>query len=162
MEEYLDAISAHIKLHKSPFNFHFADWKNLLNSFCTGDYIFQIDADEIPSEDLMYSLHSIIEQGIDVILVPRENKVNGLTSEHIKKWGWSVDSYQRVNWPDYQWRLYSNKPDIKWINKVHERLDGFKTFSTLPSDVGEDSLFLHHSKTIERQEKQNSFYDTLI
>ena len=162
VEEYLDAISAHIKLHKSPFNFHFADWKNLLNSFCTGDYIFQIDADEIPSEDLMYSLHSIIEQGIDVILVPRENKVNGLTSEHIKKWGWSVDSYQRVNWPDYQWRLYSNKPDIKWINKVHERLDGFKTFKNLPSDVGGDSLFLHHSKTIERQEKQNSFYDTLI
>lgn len=161
VESFLDTISPHISLRKSPFNFHFADWKNRLNSYCKKDYIFQIDADELPAQDLMDSLHSIIEQGVDVILVPRENTVEGLTEQHIKNWGWKVDEMNRVNWPDYQWRLYRNDPSIKWINKVHERLDGYKTFSSLPPEIEYGMLFLHHPKTIERQEKQNNFYNTL-
>jgi glycosyltransferase involved in cell wall biosynthesis len=161
VESFLDTISPHISLRKSPFNFHFADWKNRLNSYCKKDYIFQIDADELPAQDLMDSLHSIIEQGVDVILVPRENTVEGLTEQHIKNWGWKVDEMNRVNWPDYQWRLYRNDPSIKWINKVHERLDGYKTFSSLPPGMEYGMLFLHHPKTIERQERQNNFYNTL-
>jgi hypothetical protein len=161
VELFLDTVSSHISLHKSPFNFHFADWKNLLNSYCTKDYIFQIDADESPAQDLMDSLHAIVKQDIDVILVPRENTVEGLTEEHIKKWGWRVDGLNRVNWPDYQWRLYRNDPSIKWINKVHERLDGYKTFSTLPSEIEYGMLFLHHPKNIIRQEKQNQLYNNI-
>jgi len=161
VESFLDTISSHICLHKSPFNFHFADWKNRLNSYCKKDYIFQIDADELPAQDLMDSLHSIIKQGVDVILVPRENTVEGLTEEHIKNWGWKVDEMERVNWPDYQWRLYRNDPSIKWINKVHERLDGYKTFSTIPSGMEYGMLFLHHPKDIRRQEKQNQLYSEL-
>jgi glycosyltransferase involved in cell wall biosynthesis len=161
VESFLDTISPHISLCKSPFNFHFADWKNRLNSYCKKDYIFQIDADELPAQDLMDSLHSIIEQGVDVILVPRENTVEGLTEQHIKKWGWRVDGMNRVNWPDYQWRLYRNDSSIKWVNKVHERLDGYKTFSSLPPGTEYGMLFLHHPKTIERQERQNNFYNTL-
>jgi hypothetical protein len=161
VESFLDTISSHILLHKSPFNFHFADWKNKLNSYCTKDYIFQIDADEIPAEYLMNSLHSIIEQNVDVILIPRENTVEGLTNEHIQKWGWRVDNMNRVNWPDYQWRLYRNDPSIKWINKVHEKLDGYKTFSTLPTGMEYGMLFLHHPKNIIRQEKQNELYEKI-
>ncbi len=64
----------------------------------------------------------------------------------------------RINFPDYQWRIYKNIPTIKWINKVHERLNGFKIYSTLPPL---DEFCLLHPKTIERQEKQNEFYNTL-
>lgn len=161
VENFLDSVSPNISLRKSLFNFHFADWKNRLNSYCKKDYIFQIDADELPAQDLMDSLHSIIEQGVDVILVPRENTVEGLTKEHIDKWGWNVDEMNRVNWPDYQWRLYRNDSSIKWINKVHEKLDGFKTFSAIPSGAEYGMLFLHHPKDIKRQEKQNDLYDKL-
>jgi hypothetical protein len=161
VESFLDNISPHIYLRKAPFNFHFANWKNKLNSYCTKDYIFQIDADEVPAKDLMDSLHSIIKQEVDVILIPRENTVEGLTSEHIKNWGWKVDEMGRVNWPDYQWRLYRNNPSVKWVNKVHEKLDGFKTFSTLPLGAEYGMLFLHHPKNITRQEKQNELYNTL-
>ena len=161
VETYLDTISAHISLHKHPFISHFAKWKNLLNSFCSKDYIFQIDADETPTQDLIDSLRDIISQDIDVILVPRHNTVDGLTDNHIKKWGWNVDDMGRVNWPDYQWRLYKNNSSIKWINKVHEVLDGFKTYSALPSDMESGLLFLNHPKSIERQEKQNEYYNTL-
>jgi hypothetical protein len=94
---------------------------------------------------------------VDVYLVPRINTVSGLTEEHIQKWKWKVEG-DRINFPDYQWRIYKNIPTIKWINKVHERLDGFKTYSTLPP---QDEFCLLHPKTIERQEKQNNFYNTL-
>ena len=59
---------------------------------------------------------------------------------------------------DYQWRIYKNLDKIKWINKVHERLDGFDQYATLPMEEG---FALYHHKGIERQEKQNNFYDTL-
>lgn len=142
------------------FEGHFADWKNKLTSYCTGDYIFQIDADEIPHKYLIDALPGILEENTDleVLLVPRVNTVEGLTMEHINKWGWHVDINGRVNWPDYQWRIWKNKPEIKWVNKVHERLEGFKTYAPLPA---EQSLALYHPKDIARQEKQNSYYETL-
>lgn len=142
------------------FEGHFGDWKNLLTSYCTGDYIFQIDADEMPSEYLINSLPEILElnNDVDVMLVPRVNTVEGLTQEHINKWGWNVNNEGWVNWPDYQWRVYKNVPSIEWKNKVHERLDGYKTISTLPQD---SEFALYHPKTIDKQEKQNSYYDTL-
>ena len=142
------------------FDGHFADWKNKLTKYCDGDYIFQIDADEMPHKFLLDNLPEILEgnQDLEVLLVPRVNTVEGLTQEHIQKWGWNVDEEGKVNWPDYQWRIWKNKPEIKWINKVHERLDGFKTYAPLPDD---ESYSLYHPKTIERQEKQNAYYSTL-
>ena len=94
---------------------------------------------------------------VDVYLVPRINTVSGITEEHIQKWRWNIES-DRINFPDYQWRIYKNNSLIKWINKVHERLDGFKTYSILPA---QDEFCLLHPKTIKKQEQQNKFYNTL-
>jgi hypothetical protein len=149
-----------IKLIESKFEGHFADWKNLLTSHCTGNYIFQIDADEMITEVLIGNLPTILESnpGNEVFLVPRVNTVTGLTQEHITKWRWNVDEEDRVNWPDYQWRIWKKKPEIKWVNKVHERLEGFKTYAPIPALP---DLALQHPKTIDRQERQNNYYDTL-
>jgi len=148
-----------IKLAKDKFQGHFGDWKNKLTSHCSGDYIFQIDADEFPTNTLIDCLPSLLESnpGIEVYLVPRINMVEGITPHHIEKWAWKVSPEGWVNFPDYQWRIYKNKPYIRWVNKVHERLDGFKTFAVLPP---QESYCLHHPKTIERQERQNALYDT--
>lgn len=142
------------------FEGHFADWKNMLTEYCSGDYIFQIDADEVPNEVLIKNLPTILETNPDneVYYVPRINTVEGLTNEHIQKWGWRVDNNGWVNWPDYQMRIWKNKPEIKWRNKVHEVLEGHKNFSALPA---QQELALYHPKTIDKQEKQNSYYDTL-
>ena len=149
-----------ILLIESEFEGHFADWKNKLSKVCSGDYIFQIDADEVPCTPLIESLPYILEinQELDVLLVSRVNTVEGLTQEHIQKWGWNVNSEGWVNWPDYQWRIYRNSPEIKWKNKVHEVLEGFKTYTALPM---EEDYSLYHPKTIERQERQNNYYETL-
>ena len=142
------------------FDGHFAEWKNKLTEYCTGDFIFQIDADEIPDRYLIEHLPEILESNPDneVYLVPRVNTVKGLTQEHINKWRWNVNEEGWVNWPDYQWRIWKNLPDIKWKNKVHEVLEGFKTYAPLPS---EEVFALYHPKGIKKQEKQNAFYDTL-
>ena len=162
IEQFLRAKSVNNELSWFPGEFkgHFAEWKNKLTSLCSGDYIFQIDADEIPNQLLLLNLPAILEcnPDNDVYLVPRVNTVKGLTNEHINKWRWNVNKEGWVNWPDYQWRVWKNIPEIKWINKVHEKLEGFKTFAALPEQEG---LALYHHKDIERQEKQNEYYETL-
>jgi hypothetical protein len=145
---------------EAEFDNHFANWKNKLNSMCTGDYIFQIDADEYPNKYLIEALPEIFEANpsVDAYVVPRINTVEGLTQEHIIKWRWAVNDDGWVNWPDYQWRIYKNSPDIKWKNKVHEVIEGYKTMAQLP---GYEDFALYHPKTIKRQEKQNEYYETL-
>jgi glycosyltransferase involved in cell wall biosynthesis len=141
-----------------PLNKDFATFKNNLKGLCTKDYIFQIDADEYLSEGLLMYLPAILEDNssIEMFSIPRINTVEGLTQEHIMQWGWRVDEKGWVNYPDYQNRLLKNQPEIHWINKVHEKLTGAKTISSLPP-----GLDLIHPKTIERQEKQNNYYNTI-
>ena len=162
VEEFLRAksINGEISWHGGDFNHNFADWKNKLTSLCTGDYIFQIDADEIPHPSLITALPMILESNPDneVYLVPRVNTVEGLTQEYINKWGWNVNDNGWINFPDYQWRIWKNVHNIRWVNKVHEKLQGFKTYAPLPA---KEELSLYHPKDIERQVKQNNYYDTL-
>jgi len=142
-----------------PLNKDFATYKNNLKSHCTGDYIFQIDADEIPHEVMIAYLPQVLEENeADIIFVPRVNTVNGLTQEHIQKWRWNVNERGWVNWPDYQTRIYRNTEDVTWMNKVHEKITGYDTFSNFPA---EEHWALYHPKQIDRQEKQNEFYNTI-
>ena len=161
VEEYLRSHSLNDEFvwFKAKFDNHFANWKNKLSSLCSGDYIFQIDADEMIDEYQCKVIPQVIESNnVDVIMVPRINTVDGLTQEHITKWGWNVNEYGWINFPDYQWRIYRNKSSVMWINPVHEQLTGFNTIAQLPA--GPDWALTHH-KTIQKQEKQNNYYNTL-
>ena len=163
VENYLRIKSISTYTHftwvAAEFDGHFADWKNKLNSLCTGDFIFQIDADEYLPNEFIDLLHQILQANpeVDLYYVPRINTVSGLTEEHIQKWGWRVQN-GRVNYPDYQTRIYRNNSEVKWRNKVHEVIEGYRQFTVLPEV---DALSLIHPKTIERQEKQNAYYESL-
>lgn len=142
-----------------PLNKDFASYKNNLKKHCTKDYIFQIDADEIPHEVMINYLPQVLaDNPVDIIFVPRVNTVNGLSQEHIEKWRWNVNEKGWVNWPDYQTRIYRNTEDVTWMNKVHEKITGYDTFSNFPA---EEHWALYHPKEIDRQEKQNKFYETI-
>jgi len=142
-----------------PFDGHFANMKNRLTDMCNGDYIYQIDADEMVSEYCLENLPQVLQYNfVDVLLVPRINTVKGLTQEHIDKWGWRVNKKGWVNFPDPQFRIYRNNGKIKWKNKVHEVLEAHTSISQLPH---EEPWCLIHEKTIKRQEKQNAYYSTL-
>jgi len=147
------------------FKNNFADIKNFLNSKCSGNYIFNIDADEIVAPHFLMNIYDIIAFNLDVDLfwVPRVNIVNGLTDVHILKWGWvmtKLDQFERhaVNWPDYQGRLFKNKEEIKWTRPVHEVINGHNSHVFLPQNP---EYALVHVKDIERQEKQNEHYSEI-
>ena len=143
-----------------PLNGHFSNFKNNLKEHCTGNWIFQIDADELPHEFLITNLKDILKNNpkIDLLLVPRINTVDGLTQEHISKWNWNVNKEGWVNFPDYQTRIIQNNPSIQWASKVHEVIAGFSTKSFLPQ---EERWCLYHPKNIKRQEVQNQLYEDI-
>jgi glycosyltransferase involved in cell wall biosynthesis len=186
-----------IQLHSHKFMGHYADHKNFANKQCTGDWILNLDADEYVTDDFLGFIPLIIDNNptVDAYAVPRLNTVDGLTLDHVRKWGWIITQMEElrsikeldsksaeyellkqyqyiineensivtyyvpvVMWPDYQYRLYKRTPNIKWINKVHERLTGYEQFAVFPQ---EKSLAIVHHKEIVRQEKQNAFYETL-
>jgi len=140
------------------WNNNFAEWKNILNGYCTGDYIYQIDADEMISEYMIKNLHEILSMNpeVDLIFVPRINTVNGLTQEHIQKWRWNVNENGWINFPDVQGRIY--RKNMIWYGKVHERIIGGQRFSSLPLD---EEYCIQHHKDIKRQERQNKLYSSI-
>ena len=156
----LDKYSAFVRVIEFPLKGNFAAFKNNLKKYCTGAWIFQIDADEYLSDSLIKNLPSILQTNptVDLFLVPRINTVEGLTQEHINKWQWRVDEKGWVNFPDYQTRILQNSPKISWASKVHEVLTGHNNFVMLPA---EEEYCLYHPKGIERQERQNNFYSAL-
>jgi len=163
IKDYLNIISQihrNIRVISFPLNKDFASFKNNLKNNANGIFIFQIDADEMPSEYLVENIHTFLEynKDVDLFFVPRINTVNGLTAEHIKKWGWKVNEKGWVNFPDYQTRIYRRTSEIEWSGKVHERIVGFENYTSFPAD---EIYCIIHPKTIDRQERQNNYYDTL-
>jgi len=161
IDSYRDKLK-NFKVIEFPLDKDFARFKNNLKTHCSKEWIFNIDADEMPCVILLQNIHEILALNpqIDMISIPRWNTVDGITDEHIRRWRWRYDELGRVNWPDYQTRLYKNKKEIVWKNKVHERLFGYEVSATanLPA---EEVYCLYHPKSIERQESQNNFYSKI-
>ena len=148
-----------IKVYQRKWNGDFAEHKNSVIENCSGDYIFHFDADEYPHETLLSQIKQIIEMNdVDLIWIPRVNTVEGLTNEWSNKWRWRVTEKGWVNYPDYQSRVFRRSKDIRWVNKVHERIVGTKTYAHLPPH---EELSLYHPKTIDKQIKQNELYSTI-
>ena len=149
-----------IKIYQRKLDGDFSAQKNSVIENCDGDYIFHIDADEIPHENLINILPEMVETNdVDLVWVPRVNTVEGLTDEHCTKWGWRVTKLGWVNYPDYQSRVFRNDEKIRWRKPVHEHIWGCKTYAHLPP---QEELSLYHHKTIEKQEQQNKLYEEIL
>ena len=141
-------------------NNDYATQKNYLKSMCSGDYSFNLDADEMISRWLIKNIHGILEDNqIDLIYLPRINTVEGLTQQHIQQWGWNVNEEGWINFPDWQGRVFKNRPNIKWEKPVHEVIKGFQTYAHLPT---EKPFCMLHYKKIEKQEQQNKKYAGIL
>lgn len=117
-----------------PLNFDFANFKNHLNQSCRTDYIFQLDADELPQLWLMQHLTEILKTNADIELfkIPRINI-------------FSENQDCRTNWPDYQGRIFRNNAQrIYWYRPLHERIHGYKSYTYLPKD---DNYAILHIKS---------------
>lgn len=158
VDEYLSSLEDTTRIGE--FKGDFSEWKNTLNSYCTGDYIFQLDADEYIEKRLIRILPELIESNplTELFWFPRINTVTELTQEWIQKWGWIVNEHGYVNFPDNQGRLYKNREGIRWVGKVHERVTGHTSFVMLPPL---EEYCIYHPKDLERQIRQNTLYETL-
>ncbi|MCD0487104.1 glycosyltransferase [Pedobacter sp. MC2016-14] len=150
-----------INIIETKLNGDFATFKNNFFKLAKGDFLFQIDADEVPQATLIKKIKPVLKKNkkSDCFLVPRVNVVNGYTDAHVKRWNWNINDKNYINFPDYQPRIVKLKAGIKWINKVHEVFTGYQCITELPSD--DETFCLIHIKDIRRQEKQNSFYENL-
>lgn len=153
-------VLPNVQTWRNFFENDFAAAKNRLNMYCKNEWIYQIDADEMIDSELIKNLGEILDSNpdVDLIFVPRINIVNGITNEHIKKWGWRLNEKGWINFPDLQGRIYRNKKGIEWIGKVHERIAGATNYTSFPAD---EFYCIKHIKDIKRQERQNAYYNTL-
>ena len=164
-KKILNSASEKITVFQHSLNNNYGAHKNFGNSKCLGDWIFQIDADELPSETLIFNVRDIIDTNVivELIYVPRINDYKGVTQEHAKQWGWrltpspSCNNRPLVNWPDFQGRIYKRVPErIRWDRKLHEKIEGHNQYAFLPAD---EDLALYHDKTIEKQLQTNLRYN---
>jgi glycosyltransferase involved in cell wall biosynthesis len=154
-EKYKSFITKFIQ-HK--LNNDFSEHKNVGLAECKGDYVFNLDSDEYPTDVLIQNLKEILTSNpsIELYKVPRINIVLQMTQEMVTRYGWRVNEKGWINFPDHQFRIHKNDyPRIKWFRPVHEQITGFKVETELPS---EEEYCLYHIKTAERQIKQNEFY----
>jgi len=163
IHEILMRHATRINTYGHPLNHDFAAHKNFMASKCIGDYIINIDADELVDEVFIKNIKDILaaNSSIDVMSIPRINIVTGITPTHTNKWGWRINERGWINFPDRQLRIWKTNSGITWKGKVHETLVGWKTIGHIPDSFEYANLFLLHHKDIERQEQQNKFYETI-
>ena len=121
------------------FEGNFADWKNLLNSYCKGDYIVSIDADEMISEYMVKNLYQILEMNpmVDLYFMSRINTVSGIGLSHVDKWGWNITKNQN------------------FITDKEFDLDN-------PNDLDEYNLLIKYNLIIEEKKIKIKFFTPII
>ncbi len=160
-DDVIDVVRQYIsnvQYFEFPLNKDFATFKNNLISKSTKDYIFLIDADEIPHPHLLDHLKILLfeNQDFEMFVLPRVNVVLGLTEQYSNSQRWvtqmipipEFDTETKnilkmygieqnteinvVNPFDYQQRIFKNKPHIRYQGKVHERLPQLEYSTRMP------------------------------
>jgi len=80
------------KVYKHHLSNDYGSHKNYGIQKCSGKYIFQIDADEVPNEILLANLPEIFLSNPDIELfwVPRINDFNGVYPYIASQYGWNL------------------------------------------------------------------------
>ena len=151
----LESFGDKIVVNEREFDGKFSDHRNYHASKCSGDYIFVIDADEMPQEALIVNIKTF--DG-DIMYIPRINICPGYTADWLDRHKFQLNEMGWINFPDYQGRYYKNNGEIKWENDLHERLTGSENVARLDA---KPLVSLLHIKTVERQDKQGEYYDSL-
>jgi hypothetical protein len=159
VEKVLKQFKPMVTVVYREFDKNFSEHRNFHITKCSGDYIFMIDADEIPQESMIRSIKQYIFQTkSDLVYIPRMNTCPGFTDAWLKSHNFQANECGWINWPDYQGRIFKNDSSLRWGNKLHERIEGSKK-TTAMDPHPKNALF--HIKSVETQDKQGLFYDSL-
>lgn len=169
VEKVLEHFKEHIHVFKRPFDSFYKN-SQFHNDIATGDYIFGLDADEMPQENLIKNIKKTLhESGAEIICVPRINIDPGYTEEFLKRRNYTINELGWINWPDYQMRIFKKCDYIKWTNEMHTKLTGSDKVMGLKADP---RVALWHIKSIEKEDNRwddgniitsnDNLYDTLM
>ena len=134
-DSFVDKYADHkdVIFNRYTFINSFADMRNTGVKLCDTKWVFHIDADELPHDNLIENLHTYllnISPETHIILVPRINHLLDLTPEIIEEYCmWPrLNSKDWWYWPDFQWRLHRTDKDVNWVDfrGVHETIDSTK------------------------------------
>jgi len=156
VEKYKNKVNFYQKKLDRDYGAH----KNYGISLCKGKWIFQIDADEYPTDVLLENINEILESNDnnEAIWLPRLNYFHGVTQQDVLTWGWNYNDGM-INFPDYQSRLYKNLSHIRYERRLHEKVEGYKSYVFIPA---QKNVALVHEKTIEKQRQTNIKYNQLF
>ena len=141
------------------FEGDFSAFRNVVFEHITdGNIVLWLDADEQVSDNFFVVAYHVFKENptLDLIYCARANYVNGITPSHVQRWGWKLDQFNRINYPDFQGRIHIKRDNIIWSGKVHEKLTNIKNYATLDGE-----LEILHVKEIQKQEQQNELYNNL-
>lgn len=157
VRDVLTSFGDSVVVNERAFDGKFSDHRNYHATLCKGEYIFVVDADEMPQEALIKNIKTF--DG-DILYVPRINICPGYTQEWLDDYKFRVNELGFINWPDFQGRYYKNNGDIKWSSDLHEKLTGPEG-SKVAGLQANPLVALWHIKTIERQDRQRAYYESL-
>lgn len=161
----LDRFAARhgVRVFERPLNKHFGKQRTFMKEQCRGRYLFILDSDELAPDTLMEQLDDLIalmdEEEIDGIQVPRINTVQGLTEADRRHYRVKANDQDWLDWPDHQMRLLLNRPELHWVNSVHESMVGIQRVFYLPADP---TIAIRHQKSIEAYRRSKDFYRTFL
>jgi cellulose synthase/poly-beta-1,6-N-acetylglucosamine synthase-like glycosyltransferase len=147
-----------ITVFERPFDKFYLN-SNYHLEIATGEYVFGLDADEMPTEELIRNTKKIIQQSnTDLIFVPRMNVHPGITQEFINQSNgfFKLNEVEFVNWPDYQGKIIKKCEYIRYSNITHCVAEGSQNKVVLQPNP---KLGMWHIKSIEKQESRWSHSD---
>ena len=127
---------------------NFSDHRNYHISKCKGDYIFVLDADEMPQEKLIKNIKGQLIDDMEIIYIPRINILPGSTQDWLNKSAFIVNEAGWINWPDMQSRIFKNIPSTRYTGNLHEILQCTGKTCSVQIDP---TIALWHIKSIEKQ-----------
>ncbi len=158
--EIIQKFKEKVNFQQHKLDKNYGNHKNYGIELCKGEWIFQLDADEVPTDGLLENIDLIIESNSknEVLWLPRLNYFIGVTDLDVITWGWQLNDGM-INFPDYQSRLYQNLPHIRYERRLHEKVEGFKSYVFIPP---QKDYAIIHEKTIEKQRETNVNYNKLF
>jgi glycosyltransferase involved in cell wall biosynthesis len=161
--ETLDIIQKYkeqTSFHQHRLDRNYGAHKNYGIEQCKGNWIFQLDGDEYPTDLLLENIDAVLESNNnnEVLWLPRLNYFADVTELDVKTWGWNYQDGM-INYPDYQSRIYRNLSHIRYQRRLHEKVEGFKTYTFVPP---QKDYAIVHEKTIEKQRQTNLNYNKMF
>ena len=158
--EIIQKYKEKTSFHQHKLDRNYGAHKNYGIEQCKGTWIFQLDGDEYPTDILLENIDVVLESNADneVLWLPRLNYFVGVTELDVKTWGWNYQDGM-INFPDYQSRVYRNLLHIRYQRRLHEKVEGFKTYTFVPP---QKDYAIVHEKTIEKQRQTNLNYNKMF